>query len=600
MFAAARQLKKDDDDAAAKSWRADQARRGPCATALRWLLCCTLGLVLLGLIMHGVGLGTSSGWAAVLTVSTRGDDDDSVGNSAHSPPVNTQWSQTRSMNSAATVSTVQHAGTSGSSVEQAASTSRVSAPASTDAKPTRKKHKKVWVTEELEEYASLITDAVSEAWELMEADQPDPPGPFTLKQSEFYAALTLLSLNISTVCELGAADGRSAITWLEALPWTQVYSFSRPQGLDPEAAQEDGSFGAPVMETSGEPRTASRAAPSAQQAFTRQYLQQKYGKRYTWLQLNSDSTSELQRVAEEHSIGKCDVVAISADMQEPQAMSGVVATGALPSVETSAPLPRLKAGLRMMRQLTKGWHFLLVDGMGCSNQEAATAVDEATSSPKATAGGLRGPRSTSSSDARVPIGQRRRGDGSCTVDEATRQFSLAPSPQRVRATWEVCVAEGDVVEYECRTGQSNLPGWCLGTYRAAKYTHAPGGESWLDPVAAPDTAGNDESPRVLSWMSSEGMYLNVGDKLKSETDAFFLSMQEDGNLVIYRNYDDDDGATASESGSGAATAVWSSRTSGTVGNYFLTLQVGTVWVLVTTMASESNQLRFSLHSPATC
>ena len=92
--------------------------------------------------------------------------------------------------------------------------------------------------------------------------------------------------------------------------------------------------------------------------------------------------------------------------------------------------------------------------------------------------------------------------------------------------------------------------------------------------AAAGTAGanDDGAPRILSWISSEGMYLNVGDQLRSERDEFYLSMQEDGNLVIYRTHGDDDDS-ADETGRGGAKAVWSSRTSGSIGNYFLRLEV---------------------------
>ena len=587
MFRARTRAKKDDDDAGAKPWHAADVRGAHSVRRLRGVLLGALGLVLLGLIASGVGRGMSNDWAQM---TAGGDDADAVGDSVERLNVSEQWPAHGFGNDSA----AQHAHYSGSGTEPTGS--RAAALSAAAAK--HQVRKRLWVTEELAEYASLITDDVMQAWALMEADQKHTPSPFTLKQSEFYAALTLLSLNVSTVCELGAADGRSAITWLEALPWTQVYSFGRARVPDSGAVQEDGSFGPPLMEASGEPRTVGPAptAASGQQALARQYLLQKYRGRYNWQQLSSTSAAELQRVAREQGIDKCDVIAISADQTE----TPTIATGAPhdggSSVDISTPLPTLKADLVAMRQLTNGWHFLLVDGMGCSDQEAAKAaaqaaaqaVDKATASPAAAVGGLlRGPPSTiyGSSDAQVGAGRKGRSAGSCAGNEATQQLALAPPPQRVRATWEAVVGEGVVVEYECRTGESNLPGWCLGTYRSEQFSSPPGGGSWFKREGMVDTAvgtggaNDDGTPRMLSWISSEGMYLNVGDQLRSKQDEFYLSMQEDGNLVIYRTHGDDDGA-ADESGGGAAKPVWSSRTSGSVGNYFLSLQVNNhSWLL---------------------
>ena len=588
MFGARTGVKKDDDDTGPKPWHATDVRGAHSVRRLRRVLLGALGgLVLLGLIASGVGRRMSNDWAQM---TAGGDGTDAVGDSVDRLEVAGQWPRAKSAHGVGNDSAAQHARYSGSAAESTGS--RAAALSAAAAKSHV--HKRVWVTEELAEYASLITDDVMQAWALMEADQEHAPSPFTLKQSEFYAALTLLSLNVSTVCELGAADGRSAITWLEALPWTQVYSFGRARVPDSGAVQEDGSFGPPLIGDSDEPRTVGTAptAASGHQALARQYLQQKYRGRYKWQQLSSISAAELQRVAREQGIDKCDVIAISADQTE----SHLTATGAPhdggSSVDISTPLPTLKADLVAMRQLTTGWHFLLVDGMGCSDQDAAQAaargVDKATASTAAAVGGvLRGGPSTiyGSSDAQVDAGRKGRSAGSCAGNEATQQLALAPSPQRVRATWEAAVSEGVVVEYECRTGESNLPGWCLGTFRSEQFSSLPGGGSWFKRAGNVDTAAgtggakDDGTPRILSWISSEGMYLNVGDQLRSKQDEFFLSMQEDGNLVIYRTHGDDDG-TADESEGRAAKPVWSSRTSGSVGNYFLSLQVNNhLWLL---------------------
>ncbi len=576
MFGARAAVKKDDDDAGAKPWQWDRVRGAHSARQLRGVLLralvLALVLVLLGLVAYGVGRGLSSDNDGQTNAS--GNDAHVAGDNVTRSWMSAQWPQAKSTLAVSNNSAEQQAHSTGSAVGQARSSPRAAAT-------KLKAPKRVWVTEELAEYASLITDEVMQAWALMEADQRHAPSAFTVQQAEFYAALTMLSLNVSTVCELGAADGRSATTWLEALPWTQVYSFSRAQVPDGGGVQQDGSFGPPLTEASDEPGTAIRVptAASARQALTRQHLKQTYGGRYHWLQLSSISASELQRVAQEQSIDKCDVIAISAD----QAETSMIATdNGGPSADISTPLPSLKAELVAMRQLTKGWHFLLVDGMGCSDREAAQAaagVNEPTTSPAAAVGGLlRGPSRSDSSGTRVLPGRRERSAGGCIGGEAARQVPLAAPPQRVRATWEAVVSEGVVVEYECRTGESNPPGWCLGTYRTAQYSNIPGGGSWFKREgmmnAAAGTAGanDDGAPRILSWISSEGMYLNVGDQLRSEREKFYLSMQEDGNLVIYRTHGDGDDS-ADETGRGGAKAVWSSRTSGSVGNYFLRLQV---------------------------
>ena len=451
------------------------------------------------------------------------------------------------------------------------------------AAPARRSHKdpaappkaapaRVWVTEELEEYASLITAEVEQAWKTLEEHAGDATSSLvTAEQSEFYSALTMLSLNVTTVCELGVGDGRLAITWLEALPWTRVYSFGRPlTPAESSSAQGDGSFApSPALEP-----TAADRATTAQQARTRAYLKRTYRGRFTWLPLNKAvSAAEIQRVAAEQSISKCDVIVISTSSW---AESSAPVRRDDPAL-LNKPLPQLKVELSAMRQLTRGWHFLIMDGMGCSGKAAAKAAvtdaagagdeDAAGATAAANAGSaaaaLRGPK-----DELMPAGTVGDCPNAAGTGAAGWRRTLALPPQRVRATWESVVSEGSVVEYECRTGEWHPPGWCLGTYRRAAYSSAGpgGGGSWLNRAAGTTVGGGTGASRVLPWLSSEGTYLNVGDQLWSRGDAFYLSMQEDGNLVIYRNEKDP------STGESEGKAVWSSRTSGSVGAYFLALQ----------------------------
>eukprot|EP01048_Picozoa_sp_COSAG05_P011917 COSAG05_NODE_1158_length_5680_cov_39.705787_3_plen_110_part_00 len=75
-------------------------------------------------------------------------------------------------------------------------------------------------------------------------------------------------------------------------------------------------------------------------------------------------------------------------------------------------------------------------------------------------------------------------------------------------------------------GLDTIPGWCLGTFKRAH--HGEQGK-WVHSNNA-DTS--DDAPS-LPWLSSES-YLSIGDKLESSNKEFFLAIQEDGNLVIYR------------------------------------------------------------------
>eukprot|EP01048_Picozoa_sp_COSAG05_P009597 COSAG05_NODE_798_length_7245_cov_46.630982_7_plen_156_part_00 len=80
---------------------------------------------------------------------------------------------------------------------------------------------------------------------------------------------------------------------------------------------------------------------------------------------------------------------------------------------------------------------------------------------------------------------------------------------------------GSIVPYECRSGpETFLTGWCLGSVRR-------GG------VPARRNYGDHES-QTLHALSSLS-FLGVGDYLESAEKAYYLSMQEDGNLVIYKN-----------------------------------------------------------------
>ena len=68
-------------------------------------------------------------------------------------------------------------------------------------------------------------------------------------------------------------------------------------------------------------------------------------------------------MARKQSIEKCDVVAVSADLAESSGTAADAQRDGGSSVDFSSPLPGLAADLIAMRELTKGWHFLLVDGM---------------------------------------------------------------------------------------------------------------------------------------------------------------------------------------------------------------------------------------------
>ena len=101
--------------------------------------------------------------------------------------------------------------------------------------------RRVVVTEELEEYASLVQEPVDAQWQLLDRAAPKAlgaPAAFTKAESEFFLALTLLELNVTTVCQLGVGSARSAITWLESASWVHVYAFE-PSGI---AWTDDGSM----------------------------------------------------------------------------------------------------------------------------------------------------------------------------------------------------------------------------------------------------------------------------------------------------------------------------------------------------------------------
>jgi hypothetical protein len=71
----------------------------------------------------------------------------------------------------------------------------------------------LWVTDELEQYASLIqSEDVNVVWEELDAalarvGLDNASRVFSQRQSEFALALTF-NMNVSTVCEIGAASGR--------------------------------------------------------------------------------------------------------------------------------------------------------------------------------------------------------------------------------------------------------------------------------------------------------------------------------------------------------------------------------------------------------
>ena len=128
------------------------------------------------------------------------------------------------------------------------------------------------------------------------------------KQSEFFLALTQQRhFNVTTVCEIGATSGHSAITWLESAPWVNVFSFARalgtadaaekqggePSGDDPHAPDEDDDFAR--LKTSA-PVFAAPAAASA--AASEEIVQGLYGSRFTKLELQAAgdaSPDEIER-----------------------------------------------------------------------------------------------------------------------------------------------------------------------------------------------------------------------------------------------------------------------------------------------------------------
>jgi hypothetical protein len=103
---------------------------------------------------------------------------------------------------------------------------------------------KRWVTTELDQYASLVQEDVKSAWtglDSVEASQKQASGNafnFRTEQSEFYLGMSMSSLTIKTVCEVGAVSGRSAITWLESGDDVEVWSFMRPTGLEPASLED--------------------------------------------------------------------------------------------------------------------------------------------------------------------------------------------------------------------------------------------------------------------------------------------------------------------------------------------------------------------------
>ena len=491
-------MKKDDDFRRPAS--ASAAWRGSCRPLAAALLCCSVTLLALQLARGGGGGGGGAGEPAAPLQAARG--------------------------SAGRARVAAGGNDSASAVSAAAAQRAAAAP------------KRVWVTEELAEYASLVQEGINEGWARMDAELHGPGGggggglrraaPFGRAESEFFAALTQLSLNVSTVCELGmGGDGRSAVTWLEALPWTTVYTLGRPPPEESDDSGGDGSFGPPEPVLATE-LTAADLAAEAAQARARAYLGRAYGSRYRYLPLERVTAKEIRRVAAENSISKCDVVVIYATSW---------AEGMAPvedAARINTPLSRLGTELMSMQAVTKGWHFVLMDGMGCSDQVAASMgeLGKAQLAPGAT--------------------------GDCPPlpgSEPLRRQILPP--QRVQATWAAAAEAHGLIPYECKIGAANAPGWCLGTFRAPVGNHGMGAVPPWDPNGA------GEGPRVLNWLSSDGMYLNVGDRLQSKEENYHLSMQEDGNLVIYKN----------EDGGAVAKAVWSSRTSGDVGAYFLSLQV---------------------------
>eukprot|EP01049_Picozoa_sp_SAG25_P002116 SAG25_NODE_107_length_15283_cov_3.516728_10_plen_115_part_00 len=109
--------------------------------------------------------------------------------------------------------------------------------------------------------------------------------------------------------------------------------------------------------------------------------------------------------------------------------------------------------------------------------------------------------------------------------------------------WQQAVASKLALSYECLSAADGASwGWCLGTYRRG----VDGGRA---PKGLAPSSGFTPRNIHKKFLSTHD-YLGVGERLESEEGKYFLTMQGDGNLVIY----------STMYVAGTDTAIWSSRT----------------------------------------
>lgn len=118
---------------------------------------------------------------------------------------------------------------------------------------------------------------------------------FTRAESEFYISLTLLNLNVTTICELGAPSAHSAIAWLESVPWVSVYSFARPLHVSAEGEGSSGDVNDNYMRT----RPPREGIPTDE----REFVDRQYPRRF--IPLQPKSADDFQDLARDLSIPTC-------------------------------------------------------------------------------------------------------------------------------------------------------------------------------------------------------------------------------------------------------------------------------------------------------
>ena len=146
-----------------------------------------------------------------------------------------------------------------------------------------------------------------------------------------------------------------------------------------------------------------------------------------------------------------------------------------------AAVAQLQNEIGGSKPLASSWHFVIVDGFDCAHD-------------------LWG-----------------RAPGGLECDQSDEGW-----PAHVEQAWNTLTVKdtGLMTAYECRRGRELLPGWCLG----ALHNKA------VMPKSTPS------QPHLYTVLSSES-YLGVNDRLESDSKEFYLTMQEDGNLVIYTRTD---------------------------------------------------------------